>query len=71
MSVRVAAVQFAIGTDREANLDTCRRMIDAAAGEGAELVVLPEFCNFPSWYDDDEHARSVAVRAGDAWLAGA
>lgn len=70
MSVRVAAVQFPIGTDREANLDTCRRMIDAAAAEGAELVVLPEFCNFPSWYDDDEHARLVAVRAGDAWLDG-
>jgi deaminated glutathione amidase len=70
MPVRAAAVQFAIDDDRDANLATCRRMIDQAAGEGATLIVLPEFCNFPSWYDDDAHARAVAVRPGDDWLAG-
>lgn len=68
--VRVAAAQFAVGTDREANLATARRMTDRAATEGAALVVLPEFCNHPSWYDDGDHARAVAVRLGDDWLDG-
>lgn len=67
-SIRAAAVQFAIDTDRDENLATCRRMIDAAAAEGAELIVLPEFCNHPSWYDDTAHARAVAVAPGDPWL---
>ncbi len=70
MTVRVAAVQLAVGTSLEENLATCRRLLDAAAAEGAELVVLPEFCNHPSWYDDADHARAVAVRPGDDWLAG-
>ena len=57
--VRVAAVQFATGADVQANLATVLRMLDRA--RGAELVVLPEFCNHPSWYDDDAHAWDVAL----------
>ena len=59
--VRVAAVQFATGPDVEANLATVLRMIDEAKAQGAELVVLPEFCNHPSWYADDAHAWDVAL----------
>jgi predicted amidohydrolase len=58
--VRVAAVQFAVTEDVEANLATCLRMTDQAAAEGAQVVVLPEFCNHVSWYDDREHARRMA-----------
>ena len=58
---RVAAVQFATGTSVEDNLATCLRMVDEAAAAGAELVVLPEFCNHLSWYDDHENAIQVAV----------
>ncbi|KQW53898.1 carbon-nitrogen hydrolase [Nocardioides sp. Root1257] len=58
--VRVAAVQFAVSEDVEDNLATCLRMIDRAAGEGARVVVLPEFCNHVSWYDGREHARRMA-----------
>ncbi|GGO78460.1 nitrilase-related carbon-nitrogen hydrolase [Nonomuraea cavernae] len=65
---RVAAVQFEVGQDVAANLATSLRMIDAAAGQGAELVVLPEFCNHLSWYRDREHARELACRHGDAFL---
>ena len=57
--VRVAVVQFATGPDVEANLATVLRMLEQA--RGAELVVLPEFCNHPSWYDDDAHAWDVAL----------
>ena len=58
--MRVAAVQFAVTEDVEANLATCLRMIDRAAADGAQVVVLPEFCNHVSWYDDREHARRMA-----------
>lgn len=66
---RVAAAQLAAGTDPEANLAACLRMIDAAAAAGAELVVLPEFCNHLSWYDDRAHARRMACRLGDSFLS--
>ena len=58
--VRVAAVQFAVTEDVEANLATCLRMTDRAVADGAQVVVLPEFCNHVSWYDDREHARRMA-----------
>ncbi|MFF2555299.1 nitrilase-related carbon-nitrogen hydrolase [Nocardia sp. NPDC058058] len=65
---RVAAAQLAAGTDVAANLDACLRMIDAAAEASAELVVLPEFCNHLSWYDDRAHARRMACTPGDWFL---
>ena len=65
---RVAAVQFATGTDVDQNLATCLRMIDAAAEQQPDIVVLPEFCNHLSWYDDDDHAWRVAVPEGGAFL---
>ncbi|WP_419841133.1 nitrilase-related carbon-nitrogen hydrolase [Candidatus Poriferisodalis sp.] len=64
----MAAAQFATGTDLDENLDTCVRMLDTAAAEGAELVVLPEFCNHISVYDDAEHCRAVAVPLDGPWL---
>lgn len=66
--VRVAAVQFATGTDLDENLATCLRMLDAAAAEGAELVVMPEFCNHLSVYESQDHCRSVAVSLDGPWL---
>ncbi|MFF3228384.1 nitrilase-related carbon-nitrogen hydrolase [Nocardia suismassiliense] len=65
---RVAAAQLAAGTDVAVNLDACLRMIDQAAGAAAELVVLPEFCNHLSWYDDRAHARRMACTLGDTFL---
>lgn len=62
MTCRVAAVQLAVTEDTEANLATCLRLIDEAAAQGAEVVVLPEFCNHVSWYADREHARRMAQR---------
>ncbi len=58
--VRVAAVQLAVGEDPADNLATCLRMTDEAAALGARIVVLPEFCNHVSWYDDRAHARRMA-----------
>lgn len=67
--VRVAAVQFATGPDVQQNLATVQRMVGAAAAQGAELVVLPEFCNHPSWYRDDEHAWDVALDLDGPFVA--
>ena len=66
--VRVAAVQFATGTDVDENRATCLRMLDAAATGGAELAVLPEFCNHISVYTDGAHCRAVAVPLDGAWM---
>ncbi|MGV9678715.1 nitrilase-related carbon-nitrogen hydrolase [Nocardia sp. NPDC003482] len=66
--VRIAAAQLASGTDVARNLDACLRMIDAAAAAGAELVVLPEFCNHLSWYADRAHAHRMACVPGDFFL---
>ncbi|MGY2062612.1 nitrilase-related carbon-nitrogen hydrolase, partial [Nocardia gipuzkoensis] len=65
---RIAAAQLAVGTDVARNLDACLRMIDSAAAAGAELVVLPEFCNHLSWYADRDHAHETACRTGDFFL---
>jgi deaminated glutathione amidase len=40
--MRAAAVQLESGADMERNLETAERLVRAAAGDGAELVVLPE-----------------------------
>lgn len=42
MSTLVAVAQFAAGTDKETNLDSCRALVSKASAAGAKLVVLPE-----------------------------
>ena len=68
MTIRAAAVQFATTTDPAENLDTCLRMLRAAAKDKPQLIVLPEFCNHLSWYDDREHARRMALDLDGPWL---
>ncbi len=67
--VRVAAAQLETGQDVAANLAACLRVIDSAAAQGAEVIVLPEFCNHLSWYEDRAHARRLACRHGDPFLS--
>jgi len=68
-TLRVAAAQFAVGLDLEANLAACLRALDGAAQGGAELVVLPEFCNHLSWYDDAAHCYRVSLDLDGPFLA--
>ncbi len=42
-TLSVAAIQMVSGPDREANLVAARRLIAEAAGQGAQLIVLPEY----------------------------
>ncbi|WP_328477616.1 carbon-nitrogen hydrolase [Actinoplanes sp. NBC_00393] len=67
--LRVAAAQIEAGQDVPANLAACLRVIDAAAAQRAQLVVLPEFCNHLSWYASREQAHELATRPGDAFLS--
>jgi predicted amidohydrolase len=41
--MRVAAIQTTAGPEREGNLRAAGRLVEAAAEDGAELVVLPEY----------------------------
>ena len=59
--VRVAAAQFAVGVDVAANLKTCLHWIREAGRCKPDLLVLPEFANHASWYDDAAHCRRVSV----------
>lgn len=59
--VRVAAAQFAVGVDVDANLASCLHWLREAGQCRPDLVVLPEFANHASWYDDGEHCQRVSV----------
>ena len=67
-TVRVAAAQCGAGTDVDANLATVVRMIDRAAAQRPDVIVLPEFCNHLSIYDDGDHAWRVAIDVPGPWV---
>lgn len=60
-TIRAAAAQFHVGNDIDANLATCVRMIRAASDHSPDLLVLPEFSNHCSWYNDAAHCYEVSV----------
>ena len=68
-TVRVAAAQFHVGADVDANLATCLHMLDEASQCEPDLIVLPEFCNHLSWYDDKQHCYDVSVAIDGPFLA--
>mgnify|MGYP000701026196 CR=1 FL=1 len=67
--IRVAAAQYHVGTDVDENLATTLRMMDQAAQHKPDLLVLPEFCNHLSWYNDKQHCFDVSVTLDGAFLA--
>ena len=44
--LRVGAVQMCSSDDLQTNLATCRRLIEQAVVDGAQLVALPECFSF-------------------------
>ena len=66
--MRVAVAQFAVGTDIRANLATCLSVLDDAARLRPDLIVFPEFCNHPSWYDDKAHCHAVSLERDGKFL---
>ena len=65
----MAAAQFHVGADVQANLQKCLYWLDRASECKPDLVVLPEFCNHLSWYDDKAHCFEVSVRLDGPFLA--
>jgi deaminated glutathione amidase len=62
-SLKIAALQTVSTPDVERNLATARRLCEQAAGEGAQLAVLPEYFCFMGPNDRDKLA--IAEAAGD------
>ncbi|WP_163930570.1 nitrilase-related carbon-nitrogen hydrolase [Paraferrimonas sp. SM1919] len=69
MTTRVAALQFKTGLDLAENLATCLKMIDEAAKCSPQLMLLPEFCNALSWYQDQHHAFELALTLDSDFLS--
>ncbi|MCC5825030.1 nitrilase-related carbon-nitrogen hydrolase [Alkalimonas sp.] len=67
--MKVAAAQFAVTNDVAQNLATCLRIIAQAAKAQPDLIVLPEFCNHNSWYDDAAHCYQVSVALDGDFLS--
>jgi nitrilase len=66
--LRAAVAQFHVGADIDVNLASCLRVLELAAKERPDVVVLPEFCNHLSWYEDQEHCRRVSLSRDSAFL---
>ncbi len=60
----VAALQMVSGTSVQANLDAARTLLEQAAGQGAELAVLPEYFCLMGWKDSDKLAVQEAAGSG-------
>lgn len=67
-SVRVAVAQFHIGANLETNLASCLHWLEQTKSCDPDLVVLPEFCNHLSWYDDKQHCFDVSVPLDGSFL---
>ncbi len=52
----------------EANLKTALAMLDKVATVKPDLVVLPEFSNHLSWYENKQHCYDVSVPLDGPWL---
>lgn len=66
--VRIATTQFASTTDIQANLHSCLQMIERAAQVQPNLIVLPEFCNRLSWYNNAVEVWEAAVSVDGDFL---
>lgn len=62
--MKVAAIQMVSGVEREANLARARALLEAAAAQGAELAVLPEYFCLLGRQDSDKLALREAPGRG-------
>src|SRR5262245_27228916 len=64
--LRVGAVQMCSSDDLQANLATCRRLVEQAVAEGAQLVALPECFSFLGRKEGDKLPIAEAFGAESA-----
>lgn len=67
-TLRAACVQMCSGNARAQNLETARRLIEAAASQSVQLVVLPE--NFSFMGANDAERRDAAEDPEQSWVLG-
>jgi deaminated glutathione amidase len=67
--LRVGAVQLRSSDDLQANLATCRQLIEQAVAEGAQLVALPECFSFLGRKEGDKLAVAETLE-GDGPILG-
>jgi N-carbamoylputrescine amidase len=65
MNITVSATQFACTNDREENLATAERLIRAAAGRGANIVLIQELFETPYFCKDHSPAHFSLARSVD------
>ena len=53
-AVRVAATQMACGWDRAANIAKAEKLVRAAAGQGAKIILLQELFETPYFCKDHD-----------------
>ncbi|MEX2298035.1 MAG: N-carbamoylputrescine amidase [Dongiaceae bacterium] len=63
--VTVAATQFACNPDRERNIATAERLVREAAGQGAQIVMLPELFETPYFAKDQRQEFFALARPID------
>jgi len=68
-TIRAACAQFHVDNNVTENLATCLRMIRLAAEQKPDLLVLPEFSNHCSWYDNAAHCFEVSVDIDGEFLS--
>jgi nitrilase len=62
--MKVASIQMVSGTELHDNLATARRLLEAAAAQGAELAVLPEYFCLMGQRDTDKLAHAETPGSG-------
>src|SRR3954451_12290843 len=71
MEIRSAAIQLNSTADKGHNLETAERLVRAAAGDGAELIVLPEKWNVlgdaDALRDGAEPLSGPTIAAARSW----
>lgn len=62
--MRVALIQMVSSTSVQANCEVARQLLEDAANQGAELVVLPEYFCLLGWKDTDKLQIAEAFGGG-------
>jgi deaminated glutathione amidase len=63
-TVKIAAVQMVSTPRIEENIDTARRLIQQAAQQGAQLVLLPEYWPLMGMHETDKVTHAEQLAAG-------
>lgn len=66
-NIRIALIQMPVATDKAANLETAADYVSKAAGQGAQIVVLPEMFCCP--YENSSFVKNAEPEGENVWQA--